>query len=203
MNNIRWAKNQIGESLCADLDSTSFKIGDFGGQVVGTLTVPGGELLMIRTVGSGAKGLALLRKAPAAGGGGARFKVVNVGGPIDGQISRRSLRSDYLNIELTPPSSVPYPHTIAGDFNRLDLSVVAGTEVRVIKVSNASMIPTPRGFVDPTALVSQASAVGARRVVVSTGPQSIVPLVDTLRTAGFNPRVRNLNGRATVTGTVK
>jgi hypothetical protein len=63
MRNIRWASEQIAKDLCADTDSTAFKIGDGGGQVLGTLGAPGAEVLLLRTVVNGTKGLLIVRRA--------------------------------------------------------------------------------------------------------------------------------------------
>ena len=63
------------------------------------------------------------------------------------------------------------------------------------------MIEVPRGFVEPEAVVQQAEAIGAERIVISTGQQSIFPLVDALEKGGFEVRIRAINDRVVVTAT--
>lgn len=59
----------------------------------------------------------------------------------------------------------------------------------------------PSGFIDPAVLADQAVSVGATRIVVSTGTDSVAPLTEALTSAGWTTRVRFIGGRTIVTAT--
>jgi hypothetical protein len=127
-------------------------------------------------------------------------KVVNVGGPLDENVSPRSLRSDYMDLDLTPTNN---PNTIIADLNSVDLSSLAGNKVRLLRASNVPFTEVPSGaYVNPNVFASQAIKMGVRQVVVSTGVDSVAPLSKALQSAGYKVTIRNIGGRTIVTGTL-
>ncbi len=126
-----------------------------------------------------------------------KVKVVNIGGPFDNVISRRSLRDDYLDINLTPTNN---PNTVIADVNKVNLTSIAGKNVEVLRASNVPFVEVSSGaYVKPDIIVGQAKKLGVKYVVISTGKNSVSVLSEALRSGGYSVKVREIGGRYFVT----
>ena len=125
----------------------------------------------------------------------ARVKVVNIGGPLDNFITPRSQRPDFRHVDLNHG-----PNTIVADVNQVELRNIFGEQVRFLRASNVPFIPVPTGaFVEPSAFVRQARSLQVKRVVITTGYISELPMSNALSKAGFSVQRRVIHQRIFIT----
>ena len=124
-----------------------------------------------------------------------RVKVVNIGGPLDNFITPRSQRPDFRHVDLNHG-----PNTIVADVNQVELRNIFGEHVRLLRASNVPFIPVPTGaFVEPSAFVDQARGLRVKRVVITTGDFSELPISNALNKAGFSVQRRVIHERVFIT----
>jgi hypothetical protein len=117
------------------------------------------------------------------------IRMVNVGGPYyDRHVPSRSLRPHVLNVNVTPG-----PNTLVADFNTLDLAKVVGKNVETLRATNVPFCEGVPGspFVDPQVFVQQAEAIGAKRIVLTTGKRGEPHILGALERAGWLIRIRD------------
>ena len=123
------------------------------------------------------------------------IRVVNIGGPLDNFITPRSLRPDFRHVDLNPG-----PNTIVADVNKVDLRTLVGEYVQFLRASNVPFVEIPTGaFVEPSAFVLQAQRLQPKRIVITTGIFSILPISDALTEAGFSVQQRVIHQRTFIT----
>jgi RHS repeat-associated protein len=189
-----WAQFELRKELGEGFWSLLLSPGG-GLDLFSTAMVGPGAIAAGRPNAAGARAVAemLLSSQPA-------IRVANVGGPLDLEflgISRRSLRPDYINVDVRPG-----PNTLVGDVNSIDLAANLGNGVRFLKGSNIPTTPLFSGepHVDPARLVALANALGARHVVVTTGEVSEPGLIRALKSGGWSVRVRQFNPSGRIPG---
>ena len=124
-----------------------------------------------------------------------RVKVVNIGGPLDNFITSRSQRSDFRHVDLSHG-----PNTIVANVNEVELRDIFGKHVRFLRASNVPFIEVPTGaFVQPSAFVRQAQSLQVKRIVITTGRFSELPIIDALSKAGFSVQRRVIHQRTFIT----
>lgn len=125
----------------------------------------------------------------------AGIKVVNVGGPYNGYESPRSQRPDFMHVDLKPGSN-----RVVANVNEVDLSTLFGRKVRTLRASNVPLIPVrSAAWVDPALFVQQATRLGAKRIVATTGVHSVQALKVALQAGGYTVRIRKTARRRFVT----
>lgn len=117
-------------------------------------------------------------------------KVVNIGGPFGDRPSARYERPDYANVDIRRGKN-----TVVADVNTDDLRRVFGDKVRVLRASNVPFISVPGGWVRPSRLVAQATSLGVKHVIATTGKLGRDSLKRAFRRAGWSVEVRRVQSR--------
>lgn len=124
-----------------------------------------------------------------------RIKVVNIGGPLDNLIATRRQRPDFIHVDLNRG-----PNTIVANVNEVELSNIVGHNVRCLRASNVPFVAVPTGaFVEPSAFVRQAQSLMVKRIVITTGRFSELPISEALREVGFSVQRRVIHQRTFIT----
>ncbi len=124
------------------------------------------------------------------------IKVVNIGGPLDNLITIRGQRSDFIHVDLNRG-----PNTIVANVNEVELSNIVGYNVRCLRASNVPFVAVPTGaFVEPSVFVRQAQSLMVKRIVITTGHFSELPISEALSEAGFSVQRRVIHQRTFITG---